>query len=300
VKAIQSFRSDNIRPALESFGGPAMVKHRIMLMALSAASISRYYPDFRYLTDDAGKYMAEECKLPYTEIISVGENFSSDRLFWVHSKFAAYACSEPFIHFDNDLLLWAPLPDRVHAADVIGLHGESFGWPTYESWLARAANIPCMPKLQNLYFANRTPINMAIFGGNDTATINKYAAEVMEIVEGPMQSLRNLSDSEKEDMKYLMPVIEQLWGSYIIQSKYNKKVHFVLTELEITKQIQKEDVKLTHMQDSKLYLQKDPKKLFEVIAKIESHLKQINPEVHSAVSKFTSSPAALEAITETT
>lgn len=299
MKAIQSFRSDNIRPALESFGGPAMLKHRIMLMALSAASIARYYPDFRYVTDDAGKYMAEECKFPYTEIVSVGENFDSDMLFWVHSKFAAYGCKEPFLHFDNDLILWAPLPDRIHQAEIVGLHGESFGWPTYESWLTRAENISGMPRLHDLYFANRTAINMAVFGGNDTDTINKYASEVLEIVQGPMQSLRNLSEAERDDMKYLMPVIEQLWGSYILQSKYSKRVTYVLTELEISKQIPKEDIKLTHMQDSKIYLQKDPKKLFEVISKIENHLKEINPEVHSAVCKFTSSPTTIDNLMET-
>jgi len=304
MKAIQSFRSDNIRPALESFGGPSLLKARIMLMALSAASIARYYPDFSYITDDAGKYMAEECKFPYTEIVSVGNNFDSSMLFWVHSKFTAYECKKPFLHFDNDIILWNPLPDRIHKADIVALHGESFMWPHYEMWIRDCEKaIPELLQVKHLwapYFTNHAPINMAIFGGNDTNSINKYASEVLEIIKGPLKSLRHV-DLEKISSKvHLMPIVEQLWASYILQSKYNKQVTCVLTEHEYTNKVPKEDVKFTHFHGSKLYLQNDPKGLIKVNYQIEKHLKAINPEFYSAVNKFTSSPTNIDSIIEST
>jgi len=289
MKAIQSFRSEDIRPALESFGGPALLKTRIQVMALSAASIAQHYDSFEFITDDAGAAMAEACALPYTKITSIGPAFNSSKRFWVHSKFEAYKSKEPFLHFDNDLFLWEPLPSRVHQADVVSLHGESFGWPIYEGWLQSADKIKGMPRLQDKYYYNRTPMNMAIFGGNDTVAISKYAEYVLAFVDS-LNGLRDLDAVEAEAIKPLMPVFEQLWGSYLLQCEYGKRPEFILTEREIHQQLDNHEVKLTHMQDAKLKLAQDPKKLMETIQKIEHKLKAINPKVYAAVAEFTSNP----------
>lgn len=289
MKAIQSFRSEDIRPALESFGGPALLKTRIQVMALSAASIAQHYDSFEFITDDAGAAMAEACALPYTKITSIGPAFNSSKRFWVHSKFEAYKSKEPFLHFDNDLFLWEPLPSRVHQADVVSLHGESFGWPIYESWLQSADKIKGMPRLQDKYYYNRTPMNMAIFGGNDTVAISRYAEYVLAFVDS-LNGLRDLDAVEAEAIKPLMPVFEQLWGSYLLQCEYGKRPEFILTEREIHQQLDNPEVKLTHMQDAKLKLAQDPKKLMETIQKIEHKLKTINPKVYAAVAEFTSTP----------
>jgi hypothetical protein len=300
MKALQSFRSDSIRPALEAIGGTAMIRGKVFMMALSAATIARYYDNFEFITDDAGKNLVEECKFPYTKVISVGENFDSDSAFWVHSKFQAYLDSKPFIHFDNDIFLWKELPKWTHTAGILATHSESAAWPKYEEWLNNVkALFPNMPKFHEEYYLNRMPINMAIFGGNDIAAINNYAKEVLDIVEKDMNNFKHFNDEERNKKAYgLMPVIEQLWGSYLLQSKQGKVVKFLLTEREAFYNLNNEDVKFTHMQSAKITLEKDPKKLFEVMSKIDKHLKEINPELHANVLKFTTSPENIEELME--
>jgi hypothetical protein len=287
VKAIQSFRSDNLRPALESIGGGAMIRGQLFSMALSACTIAQYYPEFEYITDDAGKEMATVCKFPFSKIISIGENFDSDASFWTHSKFEAYRTSEPFLHFDNDLFLWEALPEHAHKADIVALHGESFMWPLYEDYLLNAVKLPNWPMLHEIYFSNKTPINMAIFGGNDISTINAYANEVLDLIL-PYFKNDSITESDKNILANIMPVIEQLWGSQIIQCKWNKKITFLMAEKTIANSGQMGGLNLTHLGGKKGLLQKDPKKTYEMYAKILANIKRINPEVHNAVRKFTS------------
>lgn len=295
--ALQSFRSDDIRLALESIGGPAMVKGIITKMALSAATIAKHYPEFRFLTDDAGMHMAVECKFPYTKIESVGESFSSNEVFWVHSKLQSYQCDEPFLHFDNDLFLWDSLPDFAHKAEVLAFHGESTLWPLYEDMLNKLQTVKHFPKLQDIYFANRTPINMAVFGGNNVKVIQQYSKEVLNIVDS-MAGFSELHSEERQIIRESNPVIEQLWGSYIIQSKLNTKVKFLVSESDIHHGRTAPGVKLTHLQDAKKNLEKTPAKLMEVFAKIESNLKRVNLDVYNAVQSFTSSPNNIEELME--
>jgi hypothetical protein len=295
--AIQSFRSDSIRLPLESFGGPAMIKGIITKMALSAVTIARHYSDFKYVTDDAGMNMARECKLPYTSIESVGDYFPSNSAFWVHSKFKAYECSEPFLHFDNDLFLWEPLPETAHKAEVLAFYGESTLWPLYETMLDKLKAIQGLPKLQDTYFHNRTPINMAVFGGTNTKVINEYANEVMTVV----KSLNNFNDLDKASLQAVResnPVLEQLWASYLIQSKRNCRVEYLVPESDIYYSRTTPGIKITHLQDAKKNLEKTPEKLMEVFLKIEKHLKEINPTVYEAVQSFTSSPNNIEELME--
>lgn len=299
MKAIQSFRSDNLRPALESFGGPVMIRGQLFSMALSACTIAQHYPKFEYVTDDAGAEMARACKLPYSKIISVGENFDSDASFWTHSKFEAYKSDEPFLHFDNDLFLWEPLPDCVNTADVVALHGESFMWPLYEDYLAEAITLPNWPKLHEVYFSNRTPINMAIFGGNDIQTINAYANEVLELML-PYFKDSNLTEANKIKLTKIAPVFEQLWGSQIIQCKLNKRITFLLPEKVVAKNDtnSKDALKLTHLGGQKISLEKEPKKLHDMYRRMLSNLRKINPEVHEAIRKFTSDSTELLKLVE--
>lgn len=302
MKAMQSFRSDSIRPALEAIGGSTMIRGKVLMMALSAATIARYYDRFEYITDNAGENLVKECKFPYTKVVSVGENFDSDSAFWVHSKFQAYLENEPFIHFDNDIFLWQALPEWTKTAEILATYGESYAWPGYELWLDNVkALFPDMPKFHEKYYANRTPINMSIFGGTDFGTINKYAKDVLDIVFNQMNAFRHFNDEERNKKAFgLMPVIEQLWCSYLIQSKYNKRIQFLLNEKDAVKNNPLPDIKFTHIQSAKITLEKDPKKLFELMSKVDKHLKEINPELHASVVKFTSSPNNIEELMEST
>jgi hypothetical protein len=98
----------------------------------------------------------------------------------------------------------------------------------------------------------------------------------------------SITESDKNILANIMPVIEQLWGSQIIQCKWNKKITFLMAEKTIANSGQMGGLNLTHLGGKKGLLQKDPKKTYEMYAKILANIKRINPEVHNAVRKFTS------------
>ena len=295
--AIQSFRSDKIRSALESFGGPELIKDSIVKMALSAVTVARHYPEFHYITDDAGMYMAMQCKLPYTKIESVGENFTSNSAFEVHNRLLAYQCNQPFLHFSNDVFLWDPLPETAHTAEVLAFCGESFLWPVYEESLSQLKEAVAVPDLTSLYFANRTPLNMTVFGGTNTAAINEYSKEVLKIV-SDLNGFNGLDNNALDLVQKSNKIFEQLWASYIIQSKLGVKVSYLKDEKDLYYNKQNSDLKLTHLPDMAQQLEKNEVKRIETIRRLHHNLNQINPEVYKAVQDFTSSPNNIDKLME--
>lgn len=301
MKAIQSFRSDKIRLALESFGGPSMLRSYISVFALSAVTIAKHYSNFEFITDDAGKFMAESCQLPYSKISSVGPNFDSDSCFWTHSKFVAYLSSEAFLHFDNDLFLWEPLPARIQNSELVALHGESYAWPLYERYLTAAQNtLPNFPTWHEQYFANRTPLNMAIFGGNNIAAINAYASKVLNVILNTFNGFKDANTNTKQTVEEIMPVMEQLWASHLLQSEQGIKVNFILTERNMVDSTSPADVKLTHIWGLKNDANTNPRQRMEMLNKVHKNLKELSPTVYDAVMRFTASPNTVNTLLELT
>lgn len=299
MKAIHSFRSNKIRPALESFGGASFIRFYLMTAGLSASTIAKHYSKFEFITDDAGAEMAKACLFPYTDITSVGANFDSDSSFWTHSKFIGYLSDEPFLHFDNDLFLWEPLPERIHRAEVSALHTETFEWPAYERRINMAlAKIPNFPLLHETYFANKTPLNMAIFGGNNLKIIHSYANTVLDIVLNTLNGFKGIDEDLRKTVEYIMPVMEQLWGSQLIQSKHNVRVELALKETDVITGASVGEIKLTHLWGLKQQINENPDKKQALMAKVEKNLKEINPEVYNAIVKFTTSPNTLDLLLE--
>ena len=287
MKAIHSYRSDLVAPMLESVGGAGVLKPHILGHALSAATISRYYKDFVLITDDLGKEMALACKMPYTDIISVGKSFPSDPCFWVHSKMYAYQVTkEPFIHFDNDIFLWEPLPKDKVDVDVVALHSETFMWYFYEGSLRglAAAQVP-ITDLHLKHWTNRMPINMSVFGGNNYQVINKYADYVLDWLQQNNGFIGATKEIREGLSNHITP-IEQLWVSYLIQDVHKVPIKFIVTEGNMKAEDHVPGVELTHLHGLKQIAAKTHT-LHELCAKMNYKLNEINPEVNAAVEQYT-------------
>jgi hypothetical protein len=287
MKAVHSYKFDKARPMLESFGGPAIVKPLITIMALSAATIRRHHDDFVLITDDIGAKLARACNMPYSEIVSVGHEFGSHDCFWIHSKLYAYATMDcPFVHYDTDILLWDPLPQEFLSSDLFNFHSEAFAWPIYEQRLERLSSAGIkLPSYEERYPANKSPINMAIFGGHDVDTINSYGAELLDLMEDN-DRFYGKSDAAVSAMEGGISYIEQALGSYIIQSKHGKKVTPLLKEHQVVSGQAVPGIKITHMHSLKQAAQAQGK-IIELQAKLDKKLKEVAPDVHSAVAEFT-------------
>jgi hypothetical protein len=285
--AVHSFRSDKVRPWLEAVGGAAMIKPMVQIMSLSASTIAKHYDKFVLITDDAGKRLAEACEMPYSEILSVGESFDSDPCFWVHSKIHAYATvDEPFIHFDTDMFLWDSLPQEFMDSPILGFHTESFGWPKYEEYrenlVAAGMNLP---DYHETYWTNHSPINMAMMGGHDVSAIASYAKEILALVD-QHGKFYNASDELKLAMDQSMAYIEQALGSYILQSKYGKRVTTLLTERQVINGLTVPGIKLTHLHGAKQRAMSSGDTL-TLTLKLQKRLQEINKKVCDAVEEFT-------------
>jgi hypothetical protein len=283
MMAIHSLRTDLFRPALESQGGPLMIAPMLKVMGLSSWTIRQHFDSFTLVTDDAGAEMAKQCKLPYTKIVSVGENFDSDPCFWTHSKFTAYANNQPFIHFDNDLFLWDPLPTRILEAPVAACNSDTYMWGVYAEHIRSLEESLGVGGLHRKHFTNRMPINMAIFGGNDITAINSFSKLVLDFV-ADRNGFRDLNEEQKVKLMRGMHVIEQLWGSCFLQNELGIPVELALSEEHIQANKPSTDVRLTHVHGLKYAAQAQSNaEAIQTLNKVSMKLSDLAPEIALAI-----------------
>ena len=296
MKAIHSLKSDRMRPFMESAGGPYIIKPAIEIMALSAVTIRRHFDEFVLVTDDAGMHMARECRMPYTDIVSVGDRFGSDPSFWIHSKLHAYKeAKAPFVHFDTDLFLWEPLPATFLQSDVFAFHSETFMWSRYEQYReGLEASGLSLPKLHEKFRTSRMPVNMAIFGGQDHESIAHYAGYVLEYLEDH-DGFNGATDAQKQALDSGIAFLEQLWASYLIQDVRQVRMEFLLTEQQVLRNDPVPGVAVTHLHGAKQQAMKSGK-MDELMAKVQYKLRELDPEVYSAVQHYTDPAVDVDAL----
>lgn len=296
MKAVHSFKSDTVRHLLDSVGGPAVMKPMITVHALSAVTIKQHFKEFVLVTDDAGKELAEICKLPYDQVISVGEKFGAVSDFWIESKMHAYrVLQEPFVHLDNDLFLWEPLPTTFLASDVFAFHTECYLWPVYEQYLNNWQTLcPDLPNLHEKYWINRQPLNMAVFGGNNWQAINYYAKFVQDFA-AKNNGFNHVNAEQGHLINKSIAAIEQLWGSYILQNELGIRVATLLTERQATRNEEVPGIKITHLQGMKENAERQGK-VKELLDKTSYKLKMTNEAVYNAVERYTSSEVDIDAL----
>lgn len=79
------------------------------------------------VTDDkGGDLLVNSLGLQFDEVTSQLNSLdSTDPTFWNSGKVLAYNLQEsPFVHIDNDVFLWAPLPSRLLHSPVISQNPE--------------------------------------------------------------------------------------------------------------------------------------------------------------------------------
>lgn len=284
IKAFHSFRSDRFLPYLEMIGGRNIIAPAVYIMALSAATIRKHHDDFTLITDDAGKELAEQCRMPYSSIVSVGKSFNSDSCIWVQSKLHVYqTVKEPFVHFDTDIFLWEPLPAEFLNSEVFGFHSETYAWLAYEKYRRDMLTAGLsLPAFRETYWTNRMPINMAIFGGQNWQAINQYAEFIDEYLQDRNYML-DATPEQKTTFEQSIALIEQMWASYLIQDRMKIPITTLLTDEEVA--ANKGNVKLTHLHGFKQKAMNNGS-ILELHLKLQNRLKEVDPAVYSAVREY--------------
>ena len=172
-------------------------RHHLLSWVLSVETARKHYPRTSLITDDVGAALLVDGLGLEFESVSTRLNDldRQDAQWWNLGKLLAYALqSEPFVHIDQDVFLWEPLPERLLSADVFAQNPEPFahGLSDYRphtlehSLHAVSGWVPeeisgCFPIRGMLQGAC-----CGILGGTRVDFIRYYAELAMRLVEHPL------------------------------------------------------------------------------------------------------------------
>jgi len=177
----------------ESFGNRCgFMKYSDFLFttALSVLCASRHFKEVQFISSDWGNDVIKSLDLPITSYSDkLNEMKSVSKYFWAYGKLLAYnEQTVPFVHLDNDVFLWDPLPPRILKARLCFQSHEPFDLPGYD-YYARLkkpwAKAPVRPQAivdnEVMDFA----YNCGICGGHDLEIFKEWIACSKEYIFAP-------------------------------------------------------------------------------------------------------------------
>jgi hypothetical protein len=118
-RAVWSFWT---RPLGEHYAAQwASERFHALSWILSFETVSCHFRETALVTDEAGaSLLVDRLGLDFDHVSTALEDLSdADPRWWVLGKLNTYRIQErPYIHFDSDVYLWRPLPDRLLTADI--------------------------------------------------------------------------------------------------------------------------------------------------------------------------------------
>ncbi|MBD2095561.1 hypothetical protein H6F90_10370 [Trichocoleus sp. FACHB-591] len=175
-------------------------KHHLLAWILSLETTRKHYPETALVTDDAGaKMLIDGLGLEFDSVTTeLNALQAQDPDWWILGKLWAYRSqTQPFIHVDNDVFLWKPLPPVVNTAPVLAQNPEYFvfGKPLATCWWYRPeifnhrvkSTNGWLPDEWNWYFAKRRNLAYCcgIMGGAQVDFIRHYADMALRIAADP-------------------------------------------------------------------------------------------------------------------
>lgn len=145
--------------------------------------LQKNYGEVHLLTDSFSlPYFSE---IPWTSVTTELDCVPSDYpQVWSLSKLYAYLKiterGEPFVHVDNDVILWKRLPERLAQAGVFTQNPEPSGNYGCEEFLRNCPHLHIFEK-----FRPDVAFNFGIFGGVDLDFIRGYAQSAIAFVLDP-------------------------------------------------------------------------------------------------------------------
>lgn len=155
----------------------------INLHKISAYYLKKNFKNVNLITDSISKKYFED--IPWdsitTELDIVPEDYPS---VWSLSKLYAYKIitnkNEPFIHVDNDVILWKGLDENFLKSEVFAQSPENAEAYKYEPEKLYN-NCPNLYVLENKNL--QTAYNVGIFGGTNISFIKEYSEQSIKFVE---------------------------------------------------------------------------------------------------------------------
>lgn len=147
--------------------------------ALSIFCASRHFKEVQIISSSWGTDLFAELKLPVTSYSSkLDEIKNISRFFWAYGKLIAYCeQTKPFVHIDNDVFLWHPLPSMILNANLCFQSHEPFnvsGYGYYRKLKPCWNKAPVRPQAIVDNPVKDYAYNCGICGGNDLSIFPEW------------------------------------------------------------------------------------------------------------------------------
>lgn len=238
-----------------------------MFLSLSLEYSKKQFKTVKLMTNKYGKsILIDKYKIAFTEVSTELEKLKFPQELWAYPKVASYSLQpKPFVHVDNDVVLWEPLPAEIKSAPISFQHKELFKTET--------GYIPLIKELEKTtvaYFLKSQKIdyayNCGVVAVNDLAITKKWKEMVDEFIS-------NGPDIWHSRFNY---IFEQYFIACILRNeRIDPNVKFLLNEKE---SISKPKFKMTHLWGE---TKKSPD-----IGKIKDRLKKEFPKIFARIDKI--------------
>lgn len=168
-KAVFSYLNNS--DSFNQKGGFRRFEDLLYTFALATLQASRHFGRVQVVSTEWGTALFKALILPVTEYSTALEPYKTiSPSFWAFGKLIAYTLQkEPFVHLDNDVFIWKPLPERILMADLCFQSKEQFEIPGY-GWYVRLKSCwedaPVRPQAVVDNEVNDFAYNCGICGGH--------------------------------------------------------------------------------------------------------------------------------------
>jgi len=179
IKMIQAYLSFSSK----GYHNGDIPEYLVDLHKLSAFYAKKHFGEVHLITDSYSKDFFKD--ISWTSVSTELDDVPTDYPeVWSLSKLYAYKeiCKrgDPFIHIDNDAILWKPLPDRVINAEVFVQCPEDINKHGYEIDKF-IEHCPYKQEFSSGPFIEYS-YNLGIFGGKNLDFISQYADKALDFV----------------------------------------------------------------------------------------------------------------------
>ena len=126
----------NVDESFSNRAGFSNYSDFLFTMALATHLARRHFEQVQVVTTTWGAKVLKQAGIQATEYSTALDVLRDQRVsqwFWAYGKMIAYTQqTTPFIHLDNDVFLWKPLPDRVLDAELCFQSKEFMDVPEYK------------------------------------------------------------------------------------------------------------------------------------------------------------------------
>lgn len=227
MKIIQSFWGGKNKSITNGYGWDDY-HYNWLSWALSCNQLLKFYNQVELYTDEFGyDVLIRKMKLPYTKVhIVLDELNEIPNHLWAISKIKVYSLqTEPFLHVDGDVFIFAPFPEEIINAELITQNQEITTNYYRNMWKNIIPVLDYLPQEMNGFNSGKNNLahNMGIFGGNDILFLQDYSKKSLDFV------FKNKSAWEKIKTFNFNVFFEQVLF-YECVNLENKKVDVLIKE----------------------------------------------------------------------